>query len=91
MTTSPKYDPVKVGAVLLQEVIEQHPARLTVEGLALRIVGDPEDSREVEVAIKAIRELRESGLIHYRDEEGIVEPAHAALHAHALFVAQGGC
>lgn len=88
LATAPKYDPVKVGAVLLHEVVEQHPAQLTVEGLGLRIVGDPEDDQELRTALKAIGELRESGLIRYEDVIGIVEPTPAALHAYTLLVEQ---
>jgi aryl-alcohol dehydrogenase-like predicted oxidoreductase len=86
LATAPKYDPVKVGAVLLHEIVEQHPTCLTVEGLGLRIVGDPEDEREIETVLKAIRELRESGLVRYEDVVGIVEPTQAALHAYSLLV-----
>lgn len=85
-TTPPKYDPTKVGQALLFEVFEQHPAHLTVEELVLRIVGDSDDDREIEIATRAVRELRRSGLVQYGDDE-IVEPTPAALHAHALFAA----
>lgn len=83
----PKYDPVKVGQSLLFEVIEQHPAQLTVEELALRIVTDPDDSKEVMTATRVIRDLRRSGLFLYRDDDEIVEPTPAALHAYALLTA----
>jgi hypothetical protein len=57
------YDPQKVGAVLLIEIAEQHPALLTFDQLALRVVSDPSDREEVKAAGKAIRALSASGLI----------------------------
>ena len=85
-TIPPRYDPALVEQVILEEVIELHPQRLTVGELSLRIVGDPDDSTEVETAIHAIRDLRRSGLFRYRDDDQVVEPTHAALRAHALLI-----
>lgn len=89
MTTAsampPKYNPELVEHVILVEIIEQHPARLTVGELSLRIVADPADSREVEIATGAIRDLRRSGLIRYRSDDLVVEPTHTALRAAAIF------
>jgi len=82
----PKYDPVKVGRTLLFEIIEQHPTRLTVDELVLRIVADLEDSVEVETATEAIHDLRRSSLVRYRDDDELVEPTQAALRAYALLV-----
>jgi hypothetical protein len=79
-----KYNPELVGQVVLIEVIEQHPARLTVDELALRIVTDPADSLEVEAATDAVRDLRRSGLVRYRNDDLLVEPTQAALRAVAL-------
>jgi len=86
-TTPPKYDPMKVGHALLSEVIEQHPARLTVDELVLRVVAAPEDGREVETATDAVRDLRRACLVRYRNDDELVEPTQAALLAHALFAA----
>lgn len=55
--TSPNYDLEIVTQATLTEVIEQHPLRLTVDELALRIVNNPGDYREVEIAIEAIDDL----------------------------------
>jgi len=79
----PNYDIAKVEAVILEVAAELHPRRLTAGELSLRIVGDPDDSREVEIAVQAIRNLRQSGLFHHRDDE-IVEPTQAAIRAVAL-------
>jgi hypothetical protein len=67
-------------------VIELHPERLTVAELFLRIAGDPEDWMETETIANAIRDLRRSGLIRYRNDDQLVEPTHAALRAAGLFL-----
>jgi hypothetical protein len=83
--TSPRYDPALVEQAILEEAIELHPQRLTVRELSLRIVSDPDDSREVETAACAIRDLRRSGLLRYRNDDEVVEPTHAAFSAAAIF------
>lgn len=64
-TTPAKYDPELVGETILIEIIEQHPTRLMVGELVLRIVADPDDGMEVEIATEAIRDLRRSALVHF--------------------------
>jgi hypothetical protein len=81
--TPPKYDLGIVEAAILEVAAELHPQHLTARGLALRIVGDPDDGREVEIATRAICNLKEYGLFRVRDDE-IVEPTQAALRAFAL-------
>lgn len=81
--TPPKYDVAIVEAVVLEMAAELHPQRLTANDLLLRIVSDPDDSREVGTATHAIRSLRELGLLSDRDDE-VVEPTPAALRACAL-------
>jgi hypothetical protein len=83
--TLPQYNPEIVGQVILLEVLEQHPARLTVDELALRIVADPCDLTEVETATNAIRDLRRACLVRYRNDDRLVEPTQAALRMHALW------
>lgn len=82
--TPPKYDLDVVAQVLLEEAVELHPRCLTARELALRIVADADDVREVETAGEAIRDLRQSGLFRYQDDEGVVQPTGAALRAVAL-------
>ncbi|HET9163906.1 MAG TPA: hypothetical protein VFN89_10775 [Solirubrobacterales bacterium] len=72
-----------VEAVILEVAAELHPQNPTANEVALTIIGDPDDAREVETAARAIRGLRESGLFKVRDDE-IVEPTPAALRAVAL-------
>jgi hypothetical protein len=80
----PKYDLDVVAQVILEEAVELHPQCLTVRELALRIVADAGDPREVETAVEAIGDLRESGLFRCQDGEGVVQPTRAALRAVAL-------
>lgn len=81
--TPPKYNVAIVEAVILEVAAELHPRHLTAKDLSLSIVSDPDDGREVETAIHAIRNLREFGLFADRGDE-IVEPTQAALRAVAL-------
>jgi len=81
--TSPKYDVAIVEAVILEVAAELHPQSLTAKELALKIVSNADDAREVETAAQAIRGLREFGLFSVRDDE-IVVPTPAGLRAVAL-------
>jgi hypothetical protein len=81
--TSPKYDVAIVEAVILEVAAELHPQNLTAKELALRIVWDPDDSREVETAAQAIRNLREFGLFANGNGETVM-PTPAGLRAVAL-------
>jgi radical SAM superfamily enzyme YgiQ (UPF0313 family) len=82
--TSPKYNRAVVAQAILEAAVDLHPKLLTARELSLKIIADPEDRREVETAIRAIRDLRQSGLFANRDEDEIVGPTAAALHAVAL-------
>lgn len=88
-STPPKYDVAIVECVVLELAAELHPRHLGVRELALRIVGDPDDTREVETVAEAIRSLRHSDLLCDRDDE-IVEPTRAALRAVELLVCRPG-
>jgi hypothetical protein len=79
--TPPKYDVAIVEAVMLEVAAELHPEHLSTSGLSLKIVSDPDDSREVETAARAVRELRRCCLFRYRDDGEAVEPTQAALRA----------
>ena len=81
--TSPKYDVATVECAILEVAAELHPQPLSADGFPLKIVGDPDDSRELETVAQAIRNLREFGLLRGRDDE-IVELTPAALRAVAL-------
>jgi hypothetical protein len=84
-STEPQYDVAAVEALLLVEVAaELHPEHLSTGGLLRRIATDPDDAKEIETGIQAIRNLREFGLFTQRDDE-IVKPTPAAIRAVALF------
>ena len=72
---------------VLEEVIDLHPERLSIPELILRIAGDPDDAVKAEKIRQALRELRRSGLVRYRDDDEIVEPTHAAIRAFLLLTA----
>jgi hypothetical protein len=86
--TPPKYNVAIVEPVLLEVTTDLHPQHLTTRELSLRIVSDASDSREMETAAQAIRNLREFGLPSLRDDE-IVQPTPAALHACKLLTFAG--
>jgi len=79
----PKYNVAIVEAVILEVAAELHPEHLSAHELSLKIINDPDDSRELETAAQAIGSLQELGLFEVRDDE-IAEPTAAALHAVAL-------
>jgi hypothetical protein len=81
--TSPKYNRAVVAQVILEAAVELLPRLLTARELSLRIIANPGDSREIEVAMQAIGDLTQSGLFSHGNDE-VVEPTPAALHAVAL-------
>ncbi len=81
--TSPSYNVAIVEALILEVAAELHPQNLTAKELALEIINDADDAREVATAARAIRGLREFGLFSDGDGE-IVMPTPAGLHAVAL-------
>ena len=83
----PEYNLKIVEDAVLDIAAELHPEHLSVGELSLKIVGDPDDSREVETVAQAIRTLREFGLVKDRDDE-IVELTPAAIHAVALLISR---
>jgi hypothetical protein len=82
--TPSKYTPMLVAQAMLEEAVELHPRCPTAQEFLRRIVADPGDRREVEVAIQAIRTLEQAGLFCTADEDQRVVPTEAALLAFAL-------
>lgn len=78
------YLPGPVERAILEEVIELLPVRMMVKELCLWIAANPEDDREVETIRDAIRDLKRSGLLRYRNDDLVVEPTQAAVQAFAL-------
>lgn len=81
---SPNYLPKPVERAILEEVIELLPVRMTVTELCSWIAANPEDGREAETIKDAIRDLKRSGLMRYRNDDQVVEPTQAAVQAFAL-------
>lgn len=79
--------PELLERTVLEEAIELHPERLTIDELVLRIAADPDDGTQVEAIRQATRELRRSGLLNYRNDDEVVEPTHAAMTAYTLLTA----
>jgi hypothetical protein len=79
--------PAEFEQVALIEVVDLHPEHLTIPELILRIARDPESEAMQEKMRDAIRELRRSGLVRYRDDDEVVEPTHAILRAFDLLTA----
>lgn len=81
--TPPKYDIAILETLILEMAAELHPERLSTPEFTWKIVGDPDDRKEVGAVRRAIRNLREFGLVHRRDDE-IVELTQPALRAVTL-------
>ncbi len=81
---SPKCPPEALERAVLEEVIELLPVRMTVDELCSWIAANPEDHREVDTIREAIRDLKRSGLLRYRNDDQVVEPTQAAVQAFAL-------
>lgn len=81
----PKYNPELVQRAVLEIVIEAHPAFLTIAELVSTVAGDPQDRREVDTIVCAVRDLKGSGLLQgSRDDQ--VEPTSAALRLASLLL-----
>jgi predicted MarR family transcription regulator len=75
-----EYDVAQVEALLLEEAVVLRSQKLSARELSLQIICRADDTREMETATHAIRNLREIGLFVDRDDE-IVEPTPAACRA----------
>jgi hypothetical protein len=79
--------PAELERTVLTEIVELHPELLTIDELILRVARHPRDETTKEEIRNAIRDLRRSGLVRYRDDDEVVEPTHAALRAFDLLTA----
>lgn len=77
----PGCPPEALERTVLEQVIELLPVRMTVAELCSWIATNPEDDREVEAIREAIRDLKRSGLLRYRNDDQVVEPTQAGAHA----------
>jgi len=69
---------LRLENALLDEILIQHPDRLTQDELILRMEGGPNDTDRIAV-LDALQELKRSGLIRLNGE--VVEPTLALLRA----------
>ncbi len=79
--------PAEFEQAALNEVVKLDPEHLTIPELILRIARDPEDEATQEEIRHAVRELRRSGVVRYRDDDEVVEPTHATLRVVDLLTA----
>jgi hypothetical protein len=66
-----------VESAVLRQLLDLHPARLTIAELVREFGGDCGDFEERDALERAVRELCAVGLLHQRD--GFVTPSRAAL------------
>lgn len=78
----------RLERTILTEVMKRHPELLTISEMILRVAStDPEDEQTKEEIRHAIRELRQAGLVRYRDDDEVLAPTHAGLEAFDLLTA----
>jgi aryl-alcohol dehydrogenase-like predicted oxidoreductase len=73
---------LRLKNALLDEILTQDPNHLTLDELALRMEGGPNDTDRIAV-LDALQELKRSGLIRLNGE--VVEPTFALLRAAEIF------
>jgi predicted transcriptional regulator len=79
---SPARDDAKVEAAVLALLLAEHPARLTLDELALALGGEPGDFSQRDAIERAVRELEGAGLVN---RSGVsLAPSRAALRFAAL-------
>lgn len=83
--SSPAVEDKKTECAVLALLLDEHPARLTMDELILVLHADPERGDPVDAAGRAVRELVGAGLM-YR-EGRFLSPSRAALYFAALEVA----
>jgi len=66
-----------VEAVVLRQLLAQHPAQIVFEELLREITADPDDFAQRDAVERAVRDLAAAGLLHRREE--FVIPSRAAL------------
>jgi hypothetical protein len=64
-------------SAVLQELLDLHPTRLTLEEVAREVAGNGGSFAERDAVERAVRELSGAGLLHRGDE--FVAPTRAAL------------
>jgi hypothetical protein len=77
-------DDVHLESVLLQRVLDLHPARVTIDELILDLTGKEPGFADRDRIDRAIRELVRAGLLHPATD-GFVAPTRAAVRLGELF------
>ncbi len=67
-----------IERVVLQQVLDLHPAQVSVEELIREIAADPGEFAERDAIERAVRDLSRTGLLHRNGE--FVFPTRASLH-----------
>lgn len=71
-------DDARLQSVLLQRVLDLHPARVTTDELIRDLTGKDPDFAARDSVGRAIRELTGAGLLH-RSDDDFVTPTRAAV------------
>jgi len=73
-------------AAILRQVLELHPARLTIDELVREMTGGgTRDFSELDAIQRAVRDLSGSGLLHRPGEDETVRPTRAAVRLYDLW------
>ena len=72
-----------IESAVLRQLLDLHPARLTLTELRREISGGREGFAERDALERAVRELTAAGLLH-RGQEEFVVPTRAALRCNEL-------
>ncbi len=69
----------RLEALLIQRVLDLHPARATIEELVRDLTGTDEGFAARDAVERAVVELARSGLLHPVADDGFVTPTRAAI------------
>jgi hypothetical protein len=83
--SSPASEDRRTESAVLLLLLDEHPARLTMDELILVLHADPERSNPEDAAGRGIRELVGAGLVHR--EGRFLAPSRAALYFAGLELA----
>lgn len=79
---TPAAEDVATEAAVLQQVLVDHPAQVTIGELVRELTSDSADFAERDAVERAIRDLTGAGLLHRND--AFVVPTRAALRFNEL-------
>lgn len=81
--TQPQIDATEaLQSVLLEILLEHHPAQLSLDEVVREVVRDPNDAGERDEALNAVRDLVRAGLVHRSGQ--FVFAARAAVRSQEL-------